>query len=114
MKTLFICSVIFSFASISEASILCHTPRLNKIFEIKENRVTFFNENDSSASREIASLVSRSKETVGGVTKYVNFENQQHTIHIGDLKKFSDVEDYIIIKAKSGHETTYPLTCEVK
>jgi len=114
MRALFICLTIFSFSTFSEASILCHTPRMNKIFEIKDNRVTFFNENDSSATREIASLVSRSKDTVGGVTKYVNFENQQHTIHISDLKKFSDADDYIIIKAKSGHETTYPLTCEMR
>lgn len=112
--TLFILSVIVTFASTSEASVMCHTPRLNKIFELKDNKVTFFHENDSSARRELASLVSRTKEADGGVTKFVNFENQKHTIHINNLKKFSDVDDYIIIKAKSGHETTYPLICEMK
>ena len=104
----------FSFASTSEASVLCHTPRLNKIFEIKDSRVTFFHENDSSARRELASLVSRTKEVDGGVTKFVSFENQTHTIHINNMSKFSEVDDYIIIKAKSGHETIYPLICELK
>jgi late competence protein required for DNA uptake (superfamily II DNA/RNA helicase) len=114
MKTLLILSAVFATIQMTEASVVCHTPRFNKVFEVQENRITFFNENDSTAKRELASVVSRSKITVGGVTQIVNFENQKHTIHIDDLKNFSDVNDYIIIKAKSGHETTYPITCELK
>jgi hypothetical protein len=115
MKALFILMTIATTLSIAEANVVCHTPRLNKIFELKsDNNVTFFHENDSSLRRELASLVSRNKVSDSGVTKIVNFENQKHTIHINDMKKFSDADDYIIIKAKSGHETTYPLLCEAK
>jgi hypothetical protein len=115
MKTLFILLTIVASLQVTEASIVCHTPRLNKIFELKEDSsVTFFHENDSTAKRELASLVSRSKISGEGVTKFVTFENQKHTIHINDTKNFSDINDYIIIKAKSGHETTYPLICESK
>jgi len=96
----------------TQASILCHTPRMNKIFEIKDNRVTFFNEFDSTAKREVASVLSRSKPNSEGLTKVVDFENYKHTIHISNSKEFSDVNDYIVIKAKTGHEVTYPLTCE--
>ncbi|MFA6239038.1 MAG: hypothetical protein WC635_16995 [Bacteriovorax sp.] len=113
MKSLFITFIaLISFNS--QANIVCHTPRSNKVFEIKDTRVTFFNEFDESAKRELASVLSRSKSSEKGVTKIVEFENQKHTIHIEDAKNFSDSDDYIIIKAKSGHEVTYPLSCQNK
>lgn len=114
MKTLIILSALVATLQVSQASIVCHTPRLNKVFELKNNNITFFHENDSSAKRELASLVSRNKLSEVGITKIVSFENQKHTIHINDVKNFSDADDYIIIKAKSGHEVTYPLLCESK
>jgi len=98
----------------ASASVLCHTPRMNKIFEVSDKRVTFFNEFDSKAKRELASVVSRSKSNDMGVTKVVEFENQKHTIHIANMNSFSDVNDYIIIRSRSGHEVTYPLSCEKK
>jgi hypothetical protein len=110
MKTLFITILtVISFSS--QASIVCHTPRSNKVFEIKDTKITFFNEFDVSAKRELASVTSRSRSNEVGITKIVDFENQKHTIHISDAKQFSDSDDYIIIKAKSGHEITYPLIC---
>ena len=113
MKALFITLItVMSFGT--QASILCHTPRSNKIFEIKDSRITFFNEFDTTAKRELASVISRSRSTEVGMTKVVEFENQKHTIHIADTAHFSDSDDYIIIKAKSGHEVTYPLSCEQK
>lgn len=113
MKALLITFMtIISFQS--GASIVCHTPRSNKVFEIKDAKITFYNEFDVQAKRELASVMSRSKSTEKGFTKIVKFENQKHTIHIGNASQFSDTEDYIIIQAKSGHEVTYPLSCENK
>ena len=97
-----------------KASIFCHTPRMNKIFEVSDKKVTFFNEFENEAKREIASIIPKSKPSTKGITKFVDFENQRHVIHIGDKNNFSDVNDYIIIKSKTGHEVTYPLTCENK
>ena len=110
MKALFI-TILALVSNTTNASIVCHTPRSNKIFKIKDTKVTFFNEFDNSTKRELASLISRSKSTEKGMTRIVDFENQKHTIHITDTANFSDSEDYIVIKAKSGHEVTYPLTC---
>lgn len=111
-------SLVFTFFALlafnTEASILCHTPRMNKIFEVSDKKITFFNEFDSLAKRELASVSSRTKSEHMGVTKIVDFENQKHTIHISDMNNFSDVNDYIIIKSRTGHEVTYPLTCERK
>lgn len=104
--------VLLSFNT--EASIVCHTPRMNKVFEVSEHKVTFFNEFDAKARRELASLSSRTKPEIKGLTKIVDFENHKHTIHINDVDNFSEVNDYIIIKSRVGHEVTYPLTCENK
>lgn len=113
MKTLVI--TFFTLLTFNtEASVLCHTPRMNKIFEVSDKKVTFFNEFDSKAKRELASVTSRSKSIDMGVTKVVEFENQKHTIHIANMNSFSDVNDYIIIKSRTGHEVTYPLSCEKK
>ena len=99
----------------TQASVLCHTPRMNKIFEVNGNKITFFNESEShSNKRQIASVSGRTISSVSGFTKVVDFENQKHTIHISDMNNFSDFNDYIIIRARTGHEVTYPLTCETK
>ena len=111
MKTLLI-TILAIISFNTEASILCHTPRMNKVFEVNDKKVVFFNEFDTKAKRELASTPSRTKSSEKGITKYVDFENQKHTIHINDMENFSDVNDYIIIKARTGHEVTYPITCE--
>jgi hypothetical protein len=110
----FVITFITLLAFNTEASVLCHTPRMNKIFEVSDSKVTFFNEFDSHAKRELASLTSRTKLDSAGVTKIVEFENQKHTIHITDMNNFSDVNDYIIVRSRAGHEVTYPITCEKK
>lgn len=98
----------------ASAGVLCHTPRMNKVFEINHDKVTFFNEFDSEAKRELASVQSFSKDIQQGYTKTLDFENQKHVIHISNLNDFSDTNDYIIIKSNKGHEVTYPLTCKNK
>ncbi len=98
----------------TEASILCHTPRMNKIFEVSDKKVTFFSEFDNQAKRELASVASRSKTSATGITKVVEFESQKHIIHIADESNFSDVNDYIIVKSRQGHEVTYPISCSLK
>ena len=103
---------VFTFNA--EASIYCHTPRMNKVFKVTDTKVTFYNEFESLPQREIASLHARKKQSESGITKIVDFENQKHTIHISNMNSFSDVNDYIIIRSRTGHEVTYPLTCEVK
>lgn len=98
----------------SMAGIVCHTPRLNKVFEINENKITFIHELDQNKNRELASVNSRNKNDISGLTKVVNFENEKHTIHIENIKKFSDIDDYIVIRNHIGHEVTYPLSCSNK
>lgn len=114
MKTLMLTILTLISFDLS-ASVVCHTPRMNKIFEVSDKKVTFFNEfENNETKRELASVASRTKSTATGLTKIVDFENQKHTIHISNLQNFSDVDDYIIIKSRTGHEVTYPLTCENK
>lgn len=113
MKTLII--IFLAIMSInSMAGIVCHTPRLNKVFEINDNKITFIHEIDQHKNRELASVNSRNKTDLSGLNKIVNFENEKHTIHIENTKNFSDVDDYIVIRNQIGHEITYPLSCSNK
>ncbi len=106
-------ATFLTFIGSAQASLICHTARMNKIIEIQDNEVTFFQEGDSNLSRKLASVQSRTKKSGYGFSKTVSFENQKHTIHVKDAKNFSEVEDYIVIKAPTGHEVTYPLTCKM-
>ncbi|MBT5094565.1 MAG: hypothetical protein HOM21_10000, partial [Halobacteriovoraceae bacterium] len=49
-----------------------------------------------------------------GYTKIVKFEGQKHMIHIENKGSFSEVDDYLLIRSKKGHEMTYPLSCNWK
>lgn len=113
MKTLLLLTMTI-IASNSFAAIVCHTPRMNKTFEINDNKISFIKEDEYSKKREIASVISRNKNDFKGMTKIVDFENQKHIIHIENSKEFSDANDYLIVKNKLGHEVTYPLTCNMK
>lgn len=117
MKTtnfyLFFFLCVFNSANIY-AGIVCHTPRMNKIFKIssEDQKITFFQEYELTNKRAIASIDSYEKLTSTKITKITNFENQKHIIHIENTDQFSDANDYIIIKSAKGHEVTYPLLCK--
>ena len=108
-KATLILGLLFSVSSF--ASIECHTPRMNKTFTIKSDRVTFFN-GQAQEGREIASAPTRTRNTAKGFTKILNFKGRKHTIHINDKNSFSNVNDYIIVRNRRGHEMTYPLSCK--
>ncbi len=114
-KSLFILSVaiFFTYIGSTQANLICHTPRMNKIIEIQDNEISFFKEGDAELSRKLASVQSRTKKSGSGFSKTVSFENHKHTIFVKDVKHFSEVEDYIVIKAPTGHEITYPLSCKL-
>ena len=96
-----------------QASIHCHTPRQKKIFKVDNQRVTFMIEGLNG--RLPASLGGiRTRRKGNGFTKVVHFEGHKHTIHIQDTNNFSDLNDYLVIKSRRGHEITYPITCKRK
>lgn len=96
--------------------IICHTSGMTKVFVIKENRVSFFNPlSRISNSREIASVVGvRTKIFGEGFTKITYVDNNKYMIHVDNKKSFSNVNDYLTIRTKKGHEMTYPLECSLK
>ncbi len=113
MKTLLI--TLFTIISFNTlAKIECHSPKMNKIFEINGEKVVFLKQTFDSKNREIASVTGRNKNNEKGITKIVDFDQLKHTIHIEDKNNFSDFNDYIVIKNNLGHEITYSLTCRNK
>lgn len=101
-------------ATFGKQVIECHTPRMTKTFQIANNNVTFYQNDESETRRNIASVNQiRTKRETTGFTKFLKFEGHKYTIHIQDLEKFSEVDDYILVRSKAGHEMTYPLTCNI-
>lgn len=110
MKTLLLTFMIL-IGQKAQAITYCHTPTLNKIFKIEDNHIVFLNSLDRSVARTIAEAQSRNKNDRNGINKVLDYDNQKHIIHIDNEDHFSDLNDYIIIRNKEGHEITYPLTC---
>ena len=99
----------------ANASIICKTPRESKILKIHKNSVSFphLEENENLLERGTASLpLIRTKHHGRGFTKILFLKGIKHTIHIKDKLKFSEVEDYLILKSQEGHEMTLPLKCQ--
>ncbi len=102
----------YSAVAPSNAKMVCHTPRLDKAFVVGATQVTFLDETQAEADRQLASIDGiRTKITGNGFTKIMNFEGQKHTIHVNDVNSPSQVNDYLVIKSREGHELTYPLDC---
>ena len=113
MKNVFIIlSVIFTLTS--NASITCTTPHLSKKIVIKNNNVVISNPLLKEVSdRALASSSSiRTKILKNGFEKIVFIHGNKNVIHIENKNHFSDNDDYLLIKNKSGHEMIYPLLCE--
>ena len=118
MKTLITIMITFlslsSFAALSpnKAKMICHTPRLDKAFIVGATQVTFIDETQAEADRNLASVEGlRTKVSARGFTKILNFEGQKHTIHVENVNSPSQIDDYLVIKSREGHELTYPLDC---
>jgi len=96
----------------STDKMICHTPRLDKAFVVGATQVTFLDETLSGPERQLASIEGIRTKLVGhGFTKILDFEGQRHIIHVADSNKPSQVNDYLIIRSREGHELTYPLEC---
>mgnify|MGYP000285967273 FL=1 len=97
-------------ARASHGRIECHTPRMKKSFVILNNKVAFLEETDKG--RMVASTKSlRTKKKKNGFTKILHYWGHRHEIHVKDVDKLSDLNDYLTIRTNKGHEITYPLTC---
>jgi len=113
MKTLFKIIFFFLVAAPLWASITCTTPRESKVLVIKKESVSLSKPYLDESSRSVASTsVIRTKLLGKGFTKVLFVDGNKHTIHIEDQASFSDVNDYLVIRSKMGHEMTYPLNCQ--
>lgn len=105
-----------SFIMANPSVINCHNERMRKSFVIHKNQVTINIEREDYSGRSIASLsysqrATRTKHHANGFSKIMSFEGKKYTLHIEDTKNFSELNDYISIRSKEGHEITYPLYC---
>lgn len=113
----FLLALVFqgSRAEASFKKINCHTPRHKNNFTIHKSEIIFHSPEEwknlqyINSDRSLSSV--RTKKKGRGFIKVVNFEGNSFSIHIADLKSFNEIEDYLTIRSRKGHEITYPLIC---
>jgi hypothetical protein len=101
-------------AEVKKDVIFCHTPQFFKSFLITKNKVVFLKKDGDQSRREIASISSmRSRNTSSGFIKELNFEGDKYFINVSNAAKFSEVDDFMSVRSKKGHEMTYSLSCQI-
>lgn len=113
MKALFIIFTVFLTCGPALAEITCSTPRGAKVFNINESSVTVQHPFKAAQQRAVASaLQTRTKYQGKGFTKVLYHQGNKHILHVDNTKSFSELDDYVVIRSKEGHEMTYPLSCQ--
>lgn len=114
IKTFIALSILSLFSTALASSIVCNSPRLKKSLKISNSKVAFLEESQLDGRQLASSAVKgvRTRRTAKGFDKIVQYEGHKHIIHIENKKSFNELEDYIVIKSREGHEITYPLSCE--
>ena len=114
MKTFNAFMIMGLTAQTMASSIVCSSPRLKKALKISNTRVAFLEEGQLDGRQLASSAVKgvRTRNTAKGFDKIVHYEGHKHTIHIEDKSNLNELNDYIVIKSREGHEITYPLDCE--
>ena len=113
LKTIILLALSFQ-ALAMDHPIVCQTPQGNKGFTIFKSHVAF-HKGGLDQKRVPASIKKiRTKKTTRGFSKVLFYEGKKYTLHVDNTKSFSWVNDYVVVRNKSGHEITYPLECWVR
>ena len=113
-KTILILLALSTSLSVSARAVFykeikCQTNRMAKGIKVTPDSVNFF---EKGFSRELASAPTRELAMANGsITRSFNFEGHKYQIHIENVERFSDFDDYLTITDKKGHEVLYPVTC---
>ena len=108
MKKLLLTTLLIS-ASMSFAApikVKCSTPRSNVVIKINGNNLSL----DGRFPAE--TVAQRTKLSGSSITKIFYVAGEKHTIHLNDKNSFNELEDFVNIKSRKGHEMTFPLTCK--
>lgn len=101
-------------AQAAKGSYICKTLHEEKIFHINLDSVAIVNPAFSNQNKRAISSVSniRTTKTPSGFTKNLYFEGIKYSIHIENIESFSEVDDYVTLTSKEGHQMIYPLICQ--
>ncbi len=98
----------------ASGEIICTTPRGSRQLVIKKISISMSTPTISS-SRSVASEAHvRTRLQGNGFTKIMYSSGKKFIVHVKDQDNFSEINDYLVIRSKKGHEMTYPLTCQNK
>lgn len=113
MGIIFMVSFMSSHAKASVAPIKCVTAYGEKEISIREGQLSM-SKAQKDGSRSISSVgEAKLQRKLNGIQKTMYLNGNKHVVHIENLAKFDDANDYLAITSPEGHKMTYPLTCKV-
>jgi hypothetical protein len=95
-----------SYAAPAPIKVKCSTPRSNVVIKINGNNLSL----DGRFPAE--TVAQRTKINGSAITKIFFVGGEKHTIHLNDKNNFNELEDFVNIKSRKGHEMTFPLNCK--
>lgn len=96
----------FATAQAAPKNFQCSSQRKNIEFKIKGNQIQIEGRTPAQA------LIGRTHQVGNEVTKHYQLGGQKYQIHFDDVTNSNEMNTYISIKSKQGHEVTYPLNCK--
>lgn len=97
-------------AQLLEGRIICTGPREAETILISQaGNLSFQRHLDRSPSSVLNS--GPVQRVQNGIRKIFQHQNYQYQVVIKDLSQFSEVDDYLSIRSKQGHQITFPLYC---
>ncbi|MFG1500910.1 hypothetical protein ABMA70_11950 [Halobacteriovorax sp. XZX-3] len=107
MKLLSLITLSLAFTASAHAAVnfKCSTMRKNIEFNLKGNQIQVEGRTPAQA------LIGRTHKVGNSVTKHYQLAGQKYQIHFDDVTNSNEMNTYISIRTKNGHEVTYPLSC---
>lgn len=93
-------------AAKSPLKVKCSTPRSNVVIKINGDKLSL----DGRFPAE--TVAQRTKLNGPAITKIFFVSGEKHTIHLNNKNSFSELEDFVNIRSRKGHEMTFPLNCK--
>jgi len=98
--------------------IKCETLNGEKSFIIRPNSISFITDENENLNglpqRSISSTIQnvRTQKMAKGFVKYTKYLGMNVKICLENLEGPSEINDYISMTSKEGHQITYPLICQ--
>ncbi len=110
-KLTFISILIFSNALFAK-DIKCSMNFSSKVISLNEDKTVTLSSSEETRVPASNAIPGRRVKQLNGFEQTFSHDGKDYIIKIQDQDSLSENSDYMIIKARSGHQVMYPLLCK--